>query len=84
MIKLAIISSAHIKIAAIVFYAGAPDIWDTLRGWLNKIQNNESPAALPMPFDDGKTETLPPVPGGYRSRNRSSSSSHRQRFRIQR
>lgn len=39
-----------------------PDVWDTLGGWLNGIKNNESPAALPMPFGDGKTETLPPVP----------------------
>lgn len=26
------------------------------------IINNESPAAAPVPFDNGKTETLPPVP----------------------
>lgn len=39
-----------------------PDVWGTLGGWLNAIKNNESPTALPMPFVDGKTETLPPVP----------------------
>ena len=43
-------------------FCGAPDVWGTLGGWLNGITNNESPAALPMPFDDGTTETLPPVP----------------------
>lgn len=43
-------------------FCGAPDVWGTLGGWLNEVQNNESPAALPMPLDDGKTETLPPVP----------------------
>lgn len=40
-------------------FCGAPDIWGTLGGWLNDIT---SPAALPIPFDDGKTENLPPVP----------------------
>lgn len=29
---------------------------------LTRSENNESPAGLPMPFDDGKTETLPSVP----------------------
>ena len=43
-------------------FCGAPNVWGTLGGWFNEIQNNESPATLPMPLDDGKIETLPPVP----------------------
>ena len=51
-------------------FCGAPDVWGTLGGWFNEIQNNNSPAALPMPLDDGKTETLPPVPDPELRRNK--------------